>query len=494
MESQKINISIVKEFFSTIKKSCKLIQKCSCFFVFVNLCIACIQGIIPGITIIVFQRIINSLQQNIDTVEHIIFLILFYVGLNIINELISTLYSFYNEKFNLEFSQYVNMLMLEKSAKLELKDYENSETYNIINRAQSQNGTSILTFITGTIEIFKQIISVITISIILVRFCWWMLPLIFGISIVRSMVTVYTDREWYKLRVYVEELAEVHLINSRLDISIEDILVALKQINIGRLIIHRHLTYKEKELLETQLEVFPEKINEKIIGNLDEEEILFDINIPIVLVTGISEYTNKFDVQIDLYSRFKKEGYSVGWIGSRKEAVLCGGESIPEWLYGTQLSFKDKIVYFNHYVKEYIEKNKNEVLIIGIPGEVCINDNYFIGHAGELATIISQAVNASATIVCMMFDENIEKKTKIWGNYIEGKLGVQIKCFAITNRLYDYNESDVVRKIKYTTLNNQTIQKMVKIFDGVYMISLDEEKDRLFDALIAELSEEENEL
>ena len=201
MESQKINISIVKEFFSTIKKSCKLIQKCSCFFVFVNLCIACIQGITPGITIIVFQRIINSLQQNIDTVEHIIFLILFYVGLNIINELISTLYSFYNEKFNLEFSQYVNMLMLEKSAKLELKDYENSETYNIINRAQSQNGTSILTFITGTIEIFKQIISVITISIILVRFCWWMLPLIFGISIVRSMVTVYTDREWYKLRV-----------------------------------------------------------------------------------------------------------------------------------------------------------------------------------------------------------------------------------------------------------------------------------------------------
>ena len=201
MESQKINISIVKEFFSTIKKSCKLIQKCSCFFVFVNLCIACIQGIIPGITIIVFQRIINSLQQNIDTVEHIIFLILYYVGLNNINELISTLYSFYNEKFNLEFSQYVNMLMLEKSAKLELKDYENSETYNIINRAQSQNGTSILTFITGTIEIFKQIISVITISIILVRFCWWMLPLIFGISIVRSMVTVYTDREWYKLRV-----------------------------------------------------------------------------------------------------------------------------------------------------------------------------------------------------------------------------------------------------------------------------------------------------
>ena len=201
MESQKINISIVKEFFSTIKKSCKLIQKCSCFFVFVNLCIACIQGIIPGITIVVFQRIINSLQQNIDTVEHIIFLILFYVGLNIINELISTLYSFYNEKFNLEFSQYVNMLMLEKSAKLELKDYENSETYNIINRAQSQNGTSILTFITGIIEIFKQIISVITTSIILVRFCWWMLPLIFGISIVRSMVTVYTDREWYKLRV-----------------------------------------------------------------------------------------------------------------------------------------------------------------------------------------------------------------------------------------------------------------------------------------------------
>ena len=105
-----------------------------------------------------------------------------------------------------------------------------------------------------------------------------------------------------------------------------------------------------------------------------------------------------------------------------------------------------------------------------------------------------KAVNASVTVLCMMFDENIEKQTKIWGNYIEEKLGVQIKYFAITNRLYDYNESDVVRKIKYTTLNNQTIHKMAKIFDGVYMISLDEENDRLFDALITELSEEENEL
>jgi len=307
---------------------------------------------------------------------------------------------------------------------------------------------------------------------------------------------VNIDKNTYIVRSeYVEELSEVHLIDSRLDISIEDILVALKQINIGRLIIHRHLTYKEKELLEAQLGVFLKKINKGIIGNLDyKEEILFDINIPIVLVTGISEYTNKFDVQIDMYSRFKKEGYSVGWIGSRKEAVLCGGESIPEWLYGTQLSFKDKIVYFNHYVKEYIEKNKNEVLIIGVPGEVCINDNYFIGHAGELAVIISQAVNASATILCMMFDENIEKKTKIWGNYIEERLGVQIKYFAITNRLYDNNESDVVRKIKYTTLSNQTIHKMSKIFDGVYMISLDKEKDRMFNALITDLSEEENEL
>ena len=61
-------------------------------------------------------------------------------------------------------------------------------------------------------------------------------------------------------------------------------------------------------------------------------------------------------------------------------------------------------------------------------------------------------------------------------------------------RLYDNNESDVVRKIKYTTLSNQTIHKMAKIFDGVYMISLDKEKDRMFNALITDLSEEENEL
>ena len=58
---------------------------------------------------------------------------------------------------------------------------------------------------------------------------------------------VNIDKNTYIVRSeYVEELSEVHLIDSRLDISIEDILVALKQINIGRLIIHRHLTYKEK--------------------------------------------------------------------------------------------------------------------------------------------------------------------------------------------------------------------------------------------------------
>lgn len=91
--------------------------------------------------------------------------------------------------------------MLDKSTKLNLKDYEDSETYNIINRAQEQNGASILAYVTEIMEIIRQIITIVSIAFVLAAFRWWIIFLVLLLPVIRCIVTINIDNQWYKLRI-----------------------------------------------------------------------------------------------------------------------------------------------------------------------------------------------------------------------------------------------------------------------------------------------------
>ena len=91
------------------------------------------------------QKIINLIQKKADVREILLYTCM-YLVLLLLENINGNIEEFYTSKFSLKFNNSINLQILEKSTKLELVDYENPETYDFINRAKSQNGSSILAY------------------------------------------------------------------------------------------------------------------------------------------------------------------------------------------------------------------------------------------------------------------------------------------------------------------------------------------------------------
>lgn len=80
--------------------------------------------------------------------------------------------------------------MLNKSMQLQLKDFENTETYNIIKRAENQGGTSIVNYLTSVFNVIKEIITIGSTIIILIHFRWWIILLVLIVPVIKCIYTI----------------------------------------------------------------------------------------------------------------------------------------------------------------------------------------------------------------------------------------------------------------------------------------------------------------
>lgn len=184
-----------------IKKALGFIFKYNKYYLFANTAMIITQGLLPATFIIIMQKIINSLQKGVHEFDEIMFLLIIYIILNIANTTITLSYSYYKNRFMRKFSKHMNLIMLKRATELSLKQYEDVETYNIINRAQGQSGVDLIVYISNISEVIKQIITISSTVVILVNFRWWIVGLVLIIPIIRYLLTVFIDRKWYRLRV-----------------------------------------------------------------------------------------------------------------------------------------------------------------------------------------------------------------------------------------------------------------------------------------------------
>lgn len=106
----------------------------------------------------------------------------------------------------------------------------------------------------------------------------------------------------------------------------------------------------------------------KYKSNSNQHEKISKIETAIIFVMGITERTNKFEIQLALREKFLELGYRVSQIGSKNCCELMGFHSFPKFMSATNLSEVEKIVMFNKFVKKIETEESPELIIIGIPG------------------------------------------------------------------------------------------------------------------------------
>lgn len=126
----------------------------------------------------------------------------------------------------------MSMDILEKCGELRLQDFEDSEIYNILGRAEMEGQTKVYISYRNILSIITQIASILSVSIIILSWDSYIFLLIFITPIISTIINTIIGFKDYKMRMKrMNEVRKISYINYLLtnDIACKEV----KIYNIG---------------------------------------------------------------------------------------------------------------------------------------------------------------------------------------------------------------------------------------------------------------------
>lgn len=194
----------------------------------------------------------------------------------------------------------------------------------------------------------------------------------------------------------------------------------------------------------------------------DGDEQIYNLYTPVISIAGIGQKANKMELQLEVYSRLKQDGYQVCWIASRKEAVLFGGETFPQFMIESSLSEKDKILKYNHYLKLLEQERKPDVFLIGIPGGIMPITKRHVGNFGIYAYEIFNAVTPDFTIVSLYYSSFKKEYLEELEKLMKYKFSVEVDCFNVSNIEQDAFSMGSILPIEYVMWENKELKDKIE--------------------------------
>ena len=179
--------------------SLKELYKFDKSYMFLFLLQAIISGILPVISLVLIQQIINELQYQTGSLEQIVKKLFLMFLIQLICEITLYYVQLRLENLELKFSAYFQAKILKKVEILDSKDFENTQTYNLINRTQYDGNAGIL----GTIKILflltSLIISTISYMVIIINYNILIFALMVALPVIKYFFEKKYNLEEYRL-------------------------------------------------------------------------------------------------------------------------------------------------------------------------------------------------------------------------------------------------------------------------------------------------------
>ena len=131
--------------------------------------LAFLQGVLPSLSLLIMEWIMNNVQLSTVSVYQIVLLCALYIGIEIIILSTSTFQNYLSFIFNKKVDFKFCMWLLRKVSNLELIDFEISETNDLINRAKEQLNGKIVPAYMAYIGILQSFVFLISNLLVLVR-------------------------------------------------------------------------------------------------------------------------------------------------------------------------------------------------------------------------------------------------------------------------------------------------------------------------------------
>ena len=183
--------------FRYFKRVMKILASAGKLYLVAIVIFAIIFGIIPGVSVLVMQEIVNTLQTSERDFRYILVLIAVYIGIDIFSGIAGLLSGYIESIYQMKAAIPLNMSVLEKVEEFTLRDFENSDTYNLIQRASGTSINVIFSYFKSFVAAFQSLINLIMFSIILLSWRWWLLPVIFVMPFIGAFVTAFFGKKQF---------------------------------------------------------------------------------------------------------------------------------------------------------------------------------------------------------------------------------------------------------------------------------------------------------
>lgn len=156
-----------------------------------------INGIIPIISVRFTQSIINMIQTLNFPIKILIKTLLLYIIFNLVAALITLINQYLTTLFQYKIDQYMETLILTKAGNLTLSDFEYTESYNKIQRAQDSN--RLYTYFSYIITVLNSFVTLIFSIYILLTWRWWSIIILCAVYLLSTMLINKLSKLQYEM-------------------------------------------------------------------------------------------------------------------------------------------------------------------------------------------------------------------------------------------------------------------------------------------------------
>lgn len=195
---------------------------------------------------------------------------------------------------------------------------------------------------------------------------------------------------------------------------------------------------------------------------LGKENMLEEIEIPIVAISGMGKNCGKFETLL-LTQMELKTNYNVVAVSSNALGVLFGFYTYPDSLY-ENISFEHKVLQINYYMKSLSNVEDTEAIVLSIPEGVAPFRGNESNHFGEYAYIITMALPVDLMILCVYFIlGNLEENgLNAIAELIGARFGIKIDAVVMSMTLFDV-ESGQKNDVIYEFLDKDVVDACYKM-------------------------------
>jgi len=163
----------MKNLFSNTKKTLKLIYDLEKKNLIVILLLSLLVSVVPLLTTYLSQELLNSIVAH-QVLNRVMVLLIAFVSFTVGSEIVGQISAIFEQKLQVNLVYKLNKIIMNACGDMKLKDFENSETYNQIERINGQIAFKPSQSLDMTINLMKTMITLIGSIIFLSMWSWKM--------------------------------------------------------------------------------------------------------------------------------------------------------------------------------------------------------------------------------------------------------------------------------------------------------------------------------